>query len=229
MNFHDLFRTRLEALSARVSQEFPPEILPKSYRSAAVLLPFWAGEGGSVKVAFTRRAETLSSHKGQVSFPGGSVQESDASAAHTALRETTEELGIDPLDICIKGRLDDAWSAYGFHIVPYVGWMEQKPVFKPDPAEVAAVMIADVEMLMRPENSGIHRIETAGGTRTTHAFIWDDGYVWGITADILLELFLWVRGENSNRRDIRLEYLKKQLEQGAGELNYRLINPAALK
>ncbi len=213
MSFQDFFYSRLVSLPQRQFQEFPREVFPASYRSAAILMPFWPEED-TVKVAFTQRAQTLPAHKGQVSFPGGSRHAGDATIQDTALRETEEELGINRNLIHIKGRLDDAWSGHGFHITPYVGWIVESPVFSPQPAEVSDIIIADVEHLMQPAVSCVHTIETAGRIRTTHAFSWDDGYVWGITADILLELLLWVKGESSNRCEIRLAYMKKQLEQG---------------
>ena len=210
MNFQELFYSRLLALPGRDTQEFPGDAFPASYRTAAVLIPFWPEGNNAVKVAFTRRADSLPSHQGQVSFPGGSRLPQDPSVEQTALREAEEELGIDPRSVCIHGRLDDAWSRFGFHVIPYVGWIGQRPEFSPDHEEVAEIIIADVETLMRPETSTLH----TAGERTTHAFSWEGGYVWGMTADILLELFLWVRGENSNRRDARLAYMLKQLQKG---------------
>jgi len=212
MNFQNHFYSRLQALADRESGRFPQNIFPQDYRVAAVLLPLWAEENGAVKLAFTRRTSTMPSHQGQVSFPGGGMLESDASPEQTALRETEEELGVRSGDIRIMGRLDDAWSRVGFHIVPYVGWTASRPCFKPDPREVEEVIIADVETLMCPDVSCVHKIISQGQERITPAFSWEDGYVWGVTADILLELFLWIRGENSNRRDVRLEFMRKQLE-----------------
>jgi 8-oxo-dGTP pyrophosphatase MutT (NUDIX family) len=207
MNFQDLFYSRLQSLCARETQEFPQTAFPAYYRTAAVLLPFWPEQDGTVKLAFTRRADSLPSHQGQVSFPGGSRLPQDGSTEQTALREANEELGVDPGSVMIMGRLDDAWSGFGFHIIPYVGWISRQPEFRPDYHEVADILIADVETLMRPESSALHTV----GDRTTHAYTWEGGYVWGLTADILLELLLWVRGEPSNRRDVRLAYMLKQL------------------
>ena len=211
MEFQDFFYSRLENLPERENQEFPLHELPEQYRSAAVLLPLWPESDGTVKIALTRRSESLPSHKGQISFPGGSALPGDHTRVYTALRETREELGIGPDEVGIMGRLDDAWSRYGFHIVPYVGWIKKRPVFNPDFNEVAGVIIADVETLMRPESSCIHEFTINGMTRQSQAFRWDDGYVWGVTADILLELILWVKGEYSHRRDVRLEAMRSYL------------------
>jgi len=208
MKFRDRVYTRLQALPDRNPRFFPQDIFPPDYRTAAVLLALWPEPDGSVSVALTRRSDKLPSHQGQVSFPGGSMHAEDDSPVQTALREAREELGIDPDQVHIMGRLDDAWSRFGFHVIPVVSWLDQRPVLRPDPAEVAEVIIADVETLMRPESSCMHRHED----RESQAYRWDGGYVWGLTAEILLELFLWLRGEDSSRRDFRLAWMQKQLE-----------------
>ena len=211
MTFRDHFYSRLIALETRDTQEFPKDIFPDQYYHAAVLLLFWPGKNDNVEVVLTKRTNTLPTHQGQVSFPGGKMQVEDTTLTDTALREAFEELGINTHGIRIMGRLDDAWSSHGHHVIPFVGWADEKPRLVPNPSEVAKVIIGDVATLMLPETTTSHTIRNQGRTRITHAFSWDDGYVWGMTADILLELFLWVNGESSNRGEIRLEHMKKQL------------------
>jgi len=207
VTFQDSFVDRLSALNERESYTFPEDVLPDEYRSAAVLLPFWPTPGGGVEVVFTRRPEHLPSHPGQVSFPGGRKNPEDATLIDTAMREAREELGIDPAAVRVMGRLDDAWSMGAHYIVPIVGWMDRRPEFVPCPAEVDEVIVADVETLMQPGAACTHTVELKDGIHTTPAFRWEGGYVWGITADILLELLLWVRGEPSSRGDLRLQRL----------------------
>lgn len=209
MDFTTHFLQRLAALAQRNTFEFPPDTLPEHHNKAVVLLPFWPDGLGGVKLLLTRRAETMSSHAGQVSFPGGRVDDSDASLVHAVLRENKEELGIDPAQVKIMGRLDDAFSLAGHHVVPFVGWLEMRPEIRPNKHEVAEVLIADVEVLLRPETSCQHQIERGKITRTTHAFRWDTAYVWGLTADLLLELLLWVQDKPTNRGERR----PAQLEQ----------------
>lgn len=200
--FRKYFQTRLAGLTGRLPYEFPRELIPGGHRTAAVLLMFWPAGADAVEMLFTRRTETVSSHRGQVSFPGGGVHENENPAA-AALRETHEELGIIPGQVTIMGRLDDAWSRHGHHVIPYVGWLERRPAVTPDPGEVAEVIYADVETLLRPECDCQHRVEVNGAWHTTQAFAWEGGYVWGLTADLLLELFLWVKGSPSNRGPLR--------------------------
>lgn len=207
MSFSEFFYRRLEALVDREPQFFPRAALPERCRRAAVLLPFWPDSSDSVRVAFTRRSMHMPTHPGQVSFPGGGSGPGE-SLDQTALREAFEELGIEPASVCIMGRLDDAWSIAGHHVVPYVGWLNGPPRFKPNPGEVDEVLVADVATLMAPESSCEHRVERDGDVRVTQAYRWDGGYVWGLTADILLELILWVEGKPSNRAHLRLERLR---------------------
>ena len=211
MTFRDHFYSRLLALETRDTQEFPGDIFPENYYHAAVLLLFWPGDKDNVEVVLTKRTNTLPTHQGQVSFPGGKMQVEDTGLIDTALREAHEELGIEVNGIRIMGRLDDAWSSHGHHVIPFVGWTDIKPCLVPNPSEVAEVIIGDVATLMLPETITAHTVRNRGRTRITHAFNWEGGYVWGMTADILLELFLWVNGVSSNRGEIRLEYMKKQL------------------
>ncbi len=208
MKFCDQFYTRLQCLPERATQQFPLDIFPEKYRTAAVLLAFWPELDGSVSMVLTRRSDNLRHHQGQVSFPGGSMHAGDDSIACTALREAEEELAIPPQQVQIMGRLDDAWSHFGFHVVPVVGWLERRPLLRPDPDEVAEVIIADVATLMHPDASCMYQL----ADRQSQAFRWDGGYVWGLTAEILLELFMWIRGEASNRRDFRLAWMLKQRE-----------------
>ena len=209
MDFKAKFYTRLEALSRRDAFEFPLDALPPVHKKAAVLLPFWPNSSGGVELVLTKRPETMSSHAGQVSFPGGRMDEQDLTLEQAALRETYEELGIEQEQVKIMGRLDDAWSIAGHHVVPFVGWLERRPEITPNVHEVAEVLIADVEMLLLPETLCEHEVSKHGIIRTTHAFSWDEGYVWGLTADLLQEFLLWLKEEPASLGRRRLNYLRQ--------------------
>jgi 8-oxo-dGTP pyrophosphatase MutT (NUDIX family) len=206
MTFAQQFLRRLEALPQRETQTFPPGLLPAHFSSAAVLLPFWPDGRGGVEVALTLRPDHMPSHPGQVSFPGGRRHDEDVTLQHTALREAREELGMDPARVRIMGRLDDAWSVAGHHVVPFVGWLDARPALDPNPGEVAEVMLVDVATLIRPESRYDHRVTHNGVERVTPGFRWsEEDYVWGLTADILLELLLWVQEQPSNRAALRMQ------------------------
>ncbi len=209
--FREYFFDRLTSLSDRETFQFPEGVLPSDHKTAAVLLPFWPTDDG-IEVVFTRRPENMSSHPGQVSFPGGRVDPEDASIADAALREANEELGIDPNSVTLMGRLDDAWSIAGHHVIPYIGWLEERPEMIPNEAEVAEVMVADVELLMQPQSLCLHQHKMHGEIRHTQAFKWEQGYVWGLTADLMYELLLWVNDEPSNRGQLRLDFARRMLK-----------------
>jgi len=213
MNFREHLYSRLESLAQRPAQEFPRRLLPADCLPAALLVPLWPGPGGGVHIAFTRRTDVLPTHRGQTSFPGGRRQPDDPDLRSTALRESAEELGLDPDAVTVMGRLDDAWSSYGHHVVPWVGWLDKRPALAPDPGEVAEVIIADLEILIRPETACRHELRRDGRLYHSHAFSWEGGYVWGMTADILLELLLWINGEPSNRGEMRLQRMLEQQER----------------
>ena len=205
MSFTTWFLQRLAKLKERKPQTFPERVLPGKFSNAAVLLLFWPGPDDAVEVVFTKRTETVSSHRGQVSFPGGVFHAGDEDMAATALRETQEELGIDPGAVTIMGRLDDAYSIAGHHVIPYVGWADRMPEITANAGEVAEVIIADVRVLLLPEVNTSHTVDFPGKPRTTHAFDWDGGYVWGLTADLLLEFLNWLNGKPCDRFHGRLQ------------------------
>lgn len=217
MSFTTRFRERLAALEERKPQTFPEHLFPRAYSRAAVLLLFWPGPDDAVEVVFSKRTETVSSHRGQVSFPGGVFHAGDEDMAATALRETREELGIDPGAVTIMGRLDDAWSIAGHHVIPYVGWTEKAPGMAVNTSEVAEVIIADVRVLLRPEVNTAHTVEFPGKPRTTHAFDWDGGYVWGLTADLLREFLDWLNGEPCDRFRSRLQKMDELAGRQSGQ------------
>src|SRR5579859_4110949 len=101
-------------------------------RAAAVLAPIYAVEGRP-QLIFTLRSADLSSHRGEISFPGGSRDPDDRSLEQTALRETEEELGLDPARVAVLGPLPAVFAAVSnFVITPYVGWLgEGLPELRP--------------------------------------------------------------------------------------------------
>ena len=90
---------------------------------AAVLVPIVFRQGGP-RLLFTKRTTTVATHKGQVSFPGGAREPGDADAVGTALRESAEEIGLDPALVEIAGLLDDFTTLSGFAVTPVVGFEE---------------------------------------------------------------------------------------------------------
>ena len=156
-----------------------------SLTPAAVLL-LVVNHPGEPTVVFTQRTAHLADHAGQISFPGGRVEEVDEGPAQTALREAREEVGIDPAGIEILGELPDYHTSTGYRVRPVVGWAERPLSYAPDPYEVADVFEVPLRFLLEPAN---HRYESAfykGRLRHYWAMPWEGRFIWGATAGMLV-------------------------------------------
>jgi 8-oxo-dGTP pyrophosphatase MutT (NUDIX family) len=174
----DFKRALRDALHLRPAEQVPLH----DARAAAVLIPFV--EARDPYLLFTVRTETVSSHKGQISFPGGSIDDGET-ATQAALREAHEEIGLAPEVVEVLGELDSLHTfVSGFVVTPIVGWLASPPALEPNPAEVARVLEIPVEELtedIRREPGFAHN----GRTFPTEAWIWNDEIIWGVTARIL--------------------------------------------
>lgn len=161
----------------------PREITLDGTRDAAVLIPIVAVPEPTL--IFTLRTEHLPSHKGQISFPGGSIDLEDPSPEFAALREAQEEIGLDPNLVTVMGRFDD-FPTYvtGYVVSPVVGWIDEEPTLTPNPVEVAEVL----HVPLRELANDIRR--EAGFTLNdmtypTEAWVWNDHIIWGVTARVV--------------------------------------------
>ncbi len=169
------------------------EIAPRKLKTAAVLvLLINRADSAGPQVLFTQRTAHLTDHAGQISFPGGRVEESDRDAVHTALRETEEETGVDSARIEIIGSLPNYTTGTGYLITPVVGWIEPPLIYAPDPTEVSECFEVPFNFLINPDN---HRLETAmykGRMRSYYAMPYSTPaggrYIWGATAGMLVTL-----------------------------------------
>lgn len=154
---------------------------------AAVLVPLVHRARG-LHVLLTQRTEHLSDHGGQISFPGGRVEEADANREETALRETEEEIGLDRTRIALLGRLPDYEIPSGFRITPVVGWIEPPFETAPDPFEVAAVFEAPLAYFLDRANYQRREYRFRGRHRHYMAIPYEGRYIWGATAGMLYSL-----------------------------------------
>jgi 8-oxo-dGTP pyrophosphatase MutT (NUDIX family) len=156
-------------------------------KPAAVLVPLVARENG-MTVLLTRRTSHLNNHAGQISFPGGRVDDNDRDAEHTALRETEEEIGLDSRQIDIVGRLEDYIVGTGYLVSPIVGMIEPPFDLDPHDHEVAEVFEAPLDYVLDPDNFERHSRQYEGSERFYFAVTWGDYYIWGATAGMLRNL-----------------------------------------
>ena len=151
---------------------------------AAVLMPIVAKPEPTVLL--TQRTETLSRHAGQVSFPGGRVDDADESPLAAALRETQEETGIAPDFIRVAGYMEGYETGTGFAILPVVGVVKEGFTLMPNPAEVHDIFEVPLAFLLDPKNRERQSREWQGQKREFYAFNYGSHYIWGATAAILV-------------------------------------------
>ncbi|WP_126445874.1 CoA pyrophosphatase [Sulfuricystis multivorans] len=154
---------------------------------AAVLVPIVARVSG-MTVLLTQRTAHLRDHAGQVSFPGGRCEAPDASPIATALRESREEVGIEPAQVEVLGRLPDHFTGTGFCIAPVVGLVTPPLDLRLDDFEVAEVFEVPLEFFLDAANYRRETVVIEGLRRSFWAVPWRDYYIWGATASILVSL-----------------------------------------
>jgi len=161
-------------------------------RPAAVLVPLVLHEyrRESPTVLFTRRTDHLYHHPGQISFPGGCMEEGDSSLEETAVREAEEEIGIAPERIELIGRLPDYLTGTGFCVTPVVGLLHAPVRLKLDSFEVAEAFEVPLAHFLDPVNHRQHSIQIQNGEmRQFHAMPYGDYFIWGATASMLMTLY----------------------------------------
>ncbi|MET0252583.1 MAG: CoA pyrophosphatase [Terrimicrobiaceae bacterium] len=154
---------------------------------AAVLVPIVNRPAG-LMLMLTQRSADLPDHPGQISFPGGRVEPQDASLAHAALREATEEVGLPTERVAILGELAPYETVTGYCVTPVVGWVEPPFELNLDPIEVADAFEVPLAFLLDPRNHQQH-FRMLGDIRGHFwAIPYGERYIWGATAAILLIL-----------------------------------------
>lgn len=156
-------------------------------REAAVLAPV-LDRDGEVSLLFTKRAEHLGKHPGQMSFPGGGRESVDRTLLDTARREAWEEIGLRPEEADAVGQLDDIRTVTDYVVTPFVARVPDRD-YRPDDREVAEVAVLPVSALLAPDNHEVERREHPQyGDHLVHYFHVDGYTVWGATARILVQL-----------------------------------------
>ncbi|MGI9333052.1 MAG: CoA pyrophosphatase [Gammaproteobacteria bacterium] len=137
-------------------------------------------------VLLTQRTDHLSSHPGQISFPGGRAEPEDAGPVATALRETREEVGLNPALVEVAGLLDDYETVTGYLVTPVVGFVVPDFELALDEYEVADAFEVPLAFLMDAANRQVHSRLRDGVERQFYAFEYANRYIWGATAGMLV-------------------------------------------
>lgn len=202
MNLEKPSCTSLDALDAQwlracfLNATAPPAPV-REYESgralvpAAVLVPVVAWPGG-LSVLLTRRTDHLHHHAGQVSFPGGRVEPGDVSPVMTALRETEEEIGLDPDRVELLGELAEYRTGTGFSVTPVVGLVHPPFELALDAFEVAEAFEVPLAFVLDPANHERHEVEYEGRLRQYYAMPYQGHFIWGATAGILVGMSRFV-------------------------------------
>ncbi len=156
-------------------------------KPAAVLIPVVAH--AEPTVLLTQRTTHLPDHAGQVAFPGGKIEKSDADPLAAALREAHEEIGLDAAYVEPLGYLDLYMTTLGYRIVPVLARVRPGFALALNRNEVEAAFEVPLGFLMRESNHQRHSREWQGMTRTYYAMPFGERYIWGVTAGILRNLY----------------------------------------
>lgn len=141
------------------------------------------------EVILTQRAARLSTHGGEVAFPGGKFDDTDPDLEFTALREAHEEVGLDPAVVNVIGRLGQVMSKHRLQVTPFVAVVDPSSLsLVPNPGELDAVFRVPVSFLLAPEHYQLHQIHAEGMIHNVPAWRYEQHVIWGLTAYILAEL-----------------------------------------
>lgn len=188
----DALVAEAEVLSAAPGREsWRPSL--DATRPAGVLVPLVA-RAGALNVLLTRRTDHLHHHAGQISFPGGRKEESDATIEATALREAAEEIGLDARLVTVLGVLPQYVTLTRFAITPVVGLVTPPFDLKPDPFEVADIFEVPLAHLVDPAHHERHFREENGRRRGFYAIPYGERFIWGATAGILVNFAALLAG-----------------------------------
>ncbi|MEL6771973.1 MAG: CoA pyrophosphatase [Bacteroidota bacterium] len=161
--------------------------LGKTCRSAAVLMLLYNDAGGHARFVLTQRPETMRDHSGQISFPGGRIEDGET-ALGAALRETEEEVGVAVAEEAVLGTLSGLYiPPTRFCVTPFVAALDDRPDFALNRIEVARLIEASVAELLDPDNVRTTVRHIRGVDYEVPYFALSGHVVWGATAMMLAE------------------------------------------
>lgn len=156
-------------------------------RESAVLVPLFL-RSGLPHVLFTRRPDTMKTHAGQISFPGGVRERGDPTPLHTALRETEEELGVPAEAVTVLGLLDEIPTITEFRISPFVGLVGPGVRWTPNEEEISEVIEVPLAHLIDPASARKEQWRVSDRERDVYFYDYGRHTIWGATARILKNL-----------------------------------------
>ena len=179
------FSTTSNALEA-VRSYYPKSVAAKGLKPAAVLVPI-QDRAGEHYLTLIERAATLRSHGGEIAFPGGNVTAEDKDTLAAALRESQEEIGIDPENVQVIGQLDEVTVGSRYLVTPFVGIVISSFDIRPNEEEVSSVISVPVSAFLDPD-CFTTELKADGNPRIIYHFRYEALDIWGATARILKQL-----------------------------------------
>jgi len=170
--------------------EHPP------FSHAAVLVPLFK-KGEDCHLLFTKRSDQVKYHKGEISFPGGVVDEEDSELISTALREAFEEIGLKENDVQIIGILDDIVTITEFIVTPIVGLFPYPYLFKVSEVEIAELIEVPLSFLLDENCFSEREIIRGGRKEVVYAYQYEKNIIWGATARILKQFLDLISSQRS--------------------------------
>ena len=177
----------LDELLRRVQGYQPQQLtLASDFPEAAVLVPITRSD--EPELVLTLRAHGLSTHSGEVAFPGGRRDDTDADLVMTALREAEEEIGLAPGLVEVLGPLSSLVSRHGIKVTPIVGLVPDYVEYLPNDGEIAQVFSVPLAFFRDDPREMTHRIDYLGRSWYVPSYRYGDFKIWGLTAIMVVEL-----------------------------------------
>jgi len=189
-DFIESIKKMLSSRKRRVI-EHPP------FSHAAVLVPLFK-KAEACHLLFTKRSEQVKYHKGEISFPGGVVDEEDKELIGTALREAFEEIGLKETDVQIIGILDDIVTTTEFIVTPIVGLFPYPYPFKISEVEIAELIEVPISFLLVEENLSEREIFRGDQKEVVYFYQYEQHTIWGATARILKQFLDLISSERKS-------------------------------
>jgi 8-oxo-dGTP pyrophosphatase MutT (NUDIX family) len=168
------------------------EIFKSHLKKAAVLMVLYPKDG-ELHILLTKRTEDVEHHKGQISFPGGSLDDGDSDLVATALRESEEEIGLPRESVTILGTFHDHETPSGFAVTPVVAFAQALPPLTPQEAEVAEIIEVPLSLFLDRRNERVKQRSPFGVPLNVYFYRFGEHEIWGATAAILRSFLLSLR------------------------------------
>ncbi|MEH6562895.1 MAG: CoA pyrophosphatase [Marinobacter sp.] len=166
--------------------DYAPRKLDLNYPEAGILVPV-TDDPVNPEMIFTLRSENLSTHRGQVAYPGGKRDPGDLSLAATALRETHEEIGLPPDQVEIISPLSQVMSRHGILVSPYVGVVPEGHPLEPNPFEIDSIFRVPLSFFLEDRRERTDAISFQNQIIYVPSYRWERYQIWGLSAVVLVE------------------------------------------